>query len=149
MTTNMTLVSPNGRWRNPSDDEIVQFLKAAKRIAIVGLSSNPARPSNEVARFLLSKGYGIVPVNPNEIEVLGLKAYPDLRSIPGSIDLVDCFRRSEVVGETIDEGLELGIKNFWLQEGVRDETRGFLIRQKGGFFVMDLCIAKTYARLMG
>jgi predicted CoA-binding protein len=89
-----------------------------------------------------------VPVNPKEIEVLGLKAYPDLRSIPGSIDLVDCFRRSEVVGETIDEGLSLDIKNFWLQEGVWDEARGFLVRQKGGFIVMNCCIAKTYARLI-
>jgi predicted CoA-binding protein len=144
----MALVSPNGRWRNPSDDEIARFLKAVKRIAIAGLSSNPTRPSNEVARFLLSKGYEIIPVNPQEAEVLGLKAYPDLRSVPGIIDLVDCFRRSEVVGETIDEGLDLGIKNFWLQEGVRDEGRGFLVRQKGGFIVMNLCIAKTYVRLM-
>ncbi|HXF47951.1 MAG TPA: CoA-binding protein [Verrucomicrobiae bacterium] len=144
----MTLVSPNGRWRNPSDDEIVHFLKAAKRIAIVGLSSNPARPSNEVARFLLSKGYEIVPVNPQETEVLGLKAYPDLRSVPGVIDLVDCFRRSEAVGETIDEGLSLGIKNFWLQERIRDEGRGLVIRQKWGFIIMDRCIAKEYARLM-
>lgn len=143
-----TLVSPNGKWRNPSDDEIARFLKAAKRIAIAGLSSNPARPSNEAARFLLSKGYEIVPVNPQETEVLGLKAYPDLRSVPGAIDLVDCFRRSEAVGETIDEGLSLGIKNFWLQEGVRDEGRGLFVRQKGGLIVMDRCIAKEYARLM-
>lgn len=144
----MTLVSPNGRWRNPSDEEIVHFLKVVKRIAIAGLSSNPARPSNEVARFLLSKGYEIIPVNPQETEVLGLKACPDLPSVPGSIDLVDCFRRSELVGETIDEGLSLGIKNFWLQEGVRDEGRGLVVRQKGGFIVMDRCIAKEYARLM-
>lgn len=144
----MTLVSPNGKWKNPSDEEIIHFLKTVKRIAVAGLSSDPARPSNEVARFLLSKGYEIVPVNPNETEVLGLKAYPDLRSIPGSVDLVDCFRRSEVVGETIDEGLFLCIKNFWLQEGVWDEARGFLVRQQGGFIVMNCCIAKTHARLI-
>ena len=143
-----TTVSPNGKWKNPSDEDIIRFLKSIKRIAIAGLSSNPARPSHEVAQILLSKGYEIVPVNPNVSEVLGLKAYSDLRSIPGPIDLVDCFRRSEVVGETIDEGLSLNIKNFWLQEGVWDETRGFLVRQKGGFIVMNLCIAKTYARLM-
>lgn len=142
-----TIISPNGRWKNPSDEEIVQIYKTVKRIAIAGLSSNPNRPSFGVGQFLQSKGYEIIPVNPQETEVLGQKAYPDLRSVPGSVDLVDCFRRSEVVGETIDEGLSLGIKNFWLQEGVRDEARGFLIRQKGGFVIMDRCIAKEYARL--
>lgn len=144
-----TTISPNGKWKNSSDEEIIHFLKSVKRIAIAGLSSNPARPSYGVAKFLISKGYEIIPVNPNETEILGLLAYPDLRSVPGPIDLVDCFRHSEIVGETIDEGVSLGIKNFWLQEGVRDEPRGFLIRQKGGFVVMDLCIAKTYSRLMG
>lgn len=142
------IISPNGKWKNPSDEEIIHFLKTIKRIAIAGLSSNPARPSFGAAQFLQSKGYEVIPVNPNETEVLGQKAYPDLRSVPGPIDLVDCFRRSEAVGETIDEGLSLGIKNFWLQEGVWDEARGFLVRQKGGFIVMNLCIAKTYARLM-
>jgi uncharacterized protein len=141
-------ISPNGEWKNPPDEEIIRFLKRVKRIAIAGLSANPARPSHDVAKFLISKGYEIIPVNPNETEVLGQKAYPNLRSIPGPIDLIDCFRRSDVVGETIDEGLALGIKNFWLQEGVWDEARGFLARQKGGFIVMNLCIAKTYARLM-
>ena len=143
-----TTISPNGKWKNPSDEEIIHFLKSIKRIAIAGLSSNPARPSHDVAKFLLSKGYEVIPVNPKETEVLGQKAFPNLRSIPAPIDLVDCFRRSEVVGETIGEGLSLGIKNFWLQEGVWDEARGFLVRQKGGFIVMNLCIAKTYARLM-
>ncbi len=140
--------SPNGEWKNPPDEEIIRFLKSIKRIAIAGLSANPARPSHDVAKFLISKGYEIIPVNPNESEVLGRKAYPDLRSVSGSIDLVDCFRRSEVVGETIEEGLSLGIKNFWLQEGVWDEPRGLLVRQKSGFIVMNLCIAKTYIRLM-
>ncbi|MCI0329697.1 MAG: CoA-binding protein [candidate division Zixibacteria bacterium] len=152
-----TVISPDGKWKNPSDEEIIHIYKTVKRIAVAGLSSDPARPSFGVAKFLLSKGYEIIPVNPNETEVLGQKAYPDLRAvygersrtIPGPIDLVDCFRRSEVVGETIDEGLALGIKNFWLQEGVWDEPRGFLIRQQGGFIVMNLCIAKTHARLMG
>ncbi len=142
------IISPNGKWKNPSDEEIIHFLKTVKRVAVAGLSSNPARPSHDVAQFLLSKGYEIIPVNPQETEVLGLKAYPDLRSVPSPVDLVDCFRRSEVVGETIDKGLSLGIKNFWLQEGVWDEARGFIIRQKGGFIVMDRCIAKEYVRLM-
>ena len=144
-----TLVSPNGQWRNPENEEIVTLLKTIKRIAVAGLSSNPERPSYGIAQFLISKGYEVIPVNPKETEVLGQKAYPDLRSVPGKIDLVDCFRRSEVVGETIDEGLLLGIKNFWLQEGVRDEKRGFMVRQKGGFMIMDRCIFKEYQRLLG
>jgi hypothetical protein len=142
-----TLVSPNGQWKNPSDEEIIILLKTAKRIAVAGLSSNPERPSHGIAQFLISKGYEVIPVNPMETEVLGQIAYPDLRLVPGKIDLVDCFRRSDVVGETIDEGLALGIKNFWLQEGVRDEKRGFAVRQKGGFFIMDRCIFKEYKRL--
>ena len=135
-------------WTNPPDLEIKRILKVVRRIAVVGLSSNPVRPSFEVAKFLQSKGYEIIPINPNEIEVLEKKAYPSLSSVSGPIDLIDCFRRSDVVGETVEEGLSLGIKNFWLQEGVRDLSHGRVVCQKGGFIIMDRCIAKEYTRLM-
>src|SRR5262245_57081643 len=104
-----------------NDPEAIKKILAEHRtIAVVGLSSNPGRASYGVAGYMQRQGYRIIPVNPNEREVLGEKAYASLAEIPGTIDLVDIFRRSEEAGEHVDEAIRLGVKGVWLQEGVID-----------------------------
>ena len=144
-----TTISPNGKWKNPSDEEIIHFLKSIKRIAIAGLSSNPARPSHDVARFLLSKGYEVIPVNPKETEVLGQKAVSNLRSIPGTTDLVDCFRRSEAIEPIAEEAIAIDARCLWMQLGVVNEKAKMRARAAGLAVVMDRCIKIEHAGLRG
>lgn len=101
-----------------TDQEVKNILQNAKTIAVVGLSSNPARPSCGVARYLQAKGYKIYPVNPNETEVFGEQAYPDLKSLPVVPDIVNVFRKSSEVSAIVDECIEIGAKFIWFQLGV-------------------------------
>ncbi len=106
-------------------DLVERQLKESKTIAVVGLSPNPDRDSNRVALYLQRVGYRVIPVNPMAEEVLGEKSYPDLKSIPAdiNIDMVDVFRRSELVEPVVDEAIELGVKFIWMQDGViHDES---------------------------
>ena len=106
-------------------DLVERQLKESKTIAVVGLSPNPDRDSNRVALYLQRVGYRVIPVNPMVEEVLGEKSYPDLKSIPEDIDIdmVDVFRRSELVEPVVDEAIELGVKFIWMQDGViHDES---------------------------
>ncbi|MEE9261418.1 MAG: CoA-binding protein [Dehalococcoidia bacterium] len=106
-------------------DLVERQLKESKTIAVVGLSPNPDRDSNRVALYLQRVGYRVIPVNPMVEEVLGEKSYPDLKSIPAdiNIDMVDVFRRSELVEPVVDEAIEVGVKFIWMQDGViHDES---------------------------
>jgi predicted CoA-binding protein len=127
-------------------ETIKQILVECKTIAIVGLSSNPFRPSNGVASFMKKKGYKIIPVNPNETEVLSEKAVAALSDINEKIDLVDIFRRSEEAGETVDEAIKIGAKAVWLQEGVIDEAAAKRAADAGLLVVMDRCWLKDYIK---
>ena len=111
-----------------------------KRIAVVGLSSDRSRPSYEVARYMQQQGYEITPVNPNEDEVLGEKAYPDLASLPEPPEVVDIFRRSEFVGPIIDDAIQAGAKAVWLQQGVVNYEAAGKAREAGLLVVMNRCI---------
>jgi uncharacterized protein len=107
--------------RNPSSatgDPIAEILKSSKTIAVVGLSNREFRPSHGVAEYLKSVGYRIIPVNPNESEVLGAKSYARLEDIPGKLDIVDIFRRSEFVPEIVDSAIRISARAVWMQEGV-------------------------------
>lgn len=95
-------------------------LDNSKTIAVVGLSDNPERTSYGVTRYMQSQGYRIIPVNPMIEESLGEKSYPDLKSVPVPIDMVDIFRRSELVAPVVDEAIEVGVKYIWMQDGVID-----------------------------
>src|SRR5215813_3247085 len=97
---------------------IPELLRSARTIAVVGLSSNPMRPSNGVAEYLKRAGYRIIPVNPNETEVLGEKSYARLEDVPEKIDIVDIFRRSEFVSDVVDAAIRIGARAVWMQEGV-------------------------------
>jgi len=112
-------------------------LRESKTIAVVGLSPNPERDSHRVSRYMQQQGYRIIPVNPMTEEVLGEKSYPDLTSVPEPIDMVDIFRRSELVAPVVDEAIEVGAKFIWMQDGVVNEEAAEIARQAGIPVVMD------------
>lgn len=130
-----------------SQQAIKQIVDECRTIAVVGLSSNPGRPSNGVARYMKDQGYKVIPVNPNETEVLGEKSYASLAEVEDKIDLVDIFRRSEDAGAIVDEAINLGAKAVWLQEGVIDEAAAGRARDAGLLVVMDRCWLKEHARV--
>jgi predicted CoA-binding protein len=125
---------------------IETILNECRTIAVVGLSSNPMRPSYGVARYLQQQGYRIIPVNPNEREVLGEQAYQRLADVPDKFDLVDIFRRSEEAGQYVDEAIRLGAKAVWLQDGVIDTAAAERALKAGLLVVMDNCILREHAR---
>ncbi len=126
---------------------IPDILKSAHTIAVVGISSNPMRPSNGVAEYLKRAGYRIIPVNPKETEVLGEKCYARLEDIPEKIDLVDIFRRSEYVPEIVESAIGVGARTVWMQEGVIHEAAAERARQAGLDVVMDRCTLKEHRKL--
>lgn len=133
----------------PSDPELRSILGDARTIAVVGLSSNPERASYEVAEYLQSKGYRIVPVNPNETEVLGERAYPTLADIPSEIeiDVVDVFRRAEQAPAIAEEAVARGAKVLWLQEGIANDDARRIGEAGGLSVVMGVCMRKQSQRL--
>ena len=126
---------------------ISEILQSARTIAVVGLSGKRYRPSYGVAEYLQRAGYRIIPVNPEEAEVLGEKCYPDLDSIPEPVDVVDIFRRSEFVPEIVEAAIRKGAKVVWMQEGVIHEEAARRAEQAGLTVVMDRCILKDHRRL--
>jgi hypothetical protein len=129
-----------------SEETISRILDECRTIAVVGLSSDTWRPSNSVAAYMRRAGYRVIPVNPNETEVFGEKAYPDLASVPGKIELVDVFRRSEEAGKAVDEAIAVGAKAVWLQEGVIDRAAAQRALDAGLLVVMDRCWLKEHIR---
>jgi predicted CoA-binding protein len=127
---------------------IADILRSAHTIAVVGLSGKRFRPSYGVAEYLQRAGYRIIPVNPNETEVLGEKCYPDLDSIPEPIDIVDIFRRSSSVPEIVEAAIRLGAKAVWMQESVVHEAAAQRAEAAGLAVVMDRCILKDHRRLI-
>jgi len=128
--------------------EIDEILSTMQHIAVVGISDNPARPSNEVASYLLKHGFRISFVNPMLKEVFGMACKPDLGTVDGPVDVVDVFRRSEEAGAVVDEAIAIGARAVWLQEGVIDEAAAERARAAGLLVVMDRCIEKEHARRM-
>jgi len=129
-----------------SKETVKRILDECKTIAVVGLSSSSGRPSFGVASYMRRNGYKVIPVNPNETEVFGEKAYPALADVPVKIDLVDVFRRSSEAGGAVDEAIALGVKAVWLQEGVIDRAAAQRAEDAGLLVVMDRCWLKEHAR---
>jgi predicted CoA-binding protein len=125
---------------------IKEILEIYKTIAVVGLSSHTWRASYGVSHFMQGVGYRIVPVNPNETEVLGEKAYASLDEVPGPIEIVDIFRRSEYVPDVVEAAVRRNAKVIWMQEGVVHEAAAERARQAGLDVVMDRCILKEHMR---
>ncbi|MDA8093198.1 MAG: CoA-binding protein [Betaproteobacteria bacterium] len=130
---------------NPSCEEVCARLKQVRRIAVVGLSPNPSRPSHGVARALQAYGFEIVPVRPKVSEVLGAKAYARLADVPGRIDLVDVFRAPEYIPDIVAQCIAIGAPALWLQEGIVHEEAAHRARAAGLWVVMDRCLYRDYA----
>ncbi len=118
-----------------------------KNIAVVGISDNPERPSYDVASFLEKHGYNIIPVNPTLTEWKGKRCYPDLKSIPEKVDVVDIFRRPEAVPPVVDEAIAIKAKAVWMQLGIVNEEAAAKARAAGIEVVMDKCMKIEYNRL--
>ncbi|MFT4798526.1 MAG: putative CoA-binding protein [Candidatus Azotimanducaceae bacterium] len=127
-------------------DDFAEIFNQTKTIAIVGLSAKPDRASNEVARYLMAH-FEIIPVNPSYEEVLGLRCYPDLQSVPVRIDMVDVFQRSENVMPFVQPAINLGIQCFWMQLGIANAEARALLEAAGILVIDDLCTKIEYARL--
>ena len=120
-------------------DEIGQILSAARTVAVVGLSPSPERDSHRVARYLARAGYRVVPVNPRADEVLGEQSYGSLDDVPGPVDLVLVFRRSEEVPPIAEAALRTGVGAFWMQLGIQHGEAADLLRRAGVRVVEDRC----------
>src|SRR3990170_7644614 len=125
----------------------IERILSYRNIAVVGISDNPERPSHSVSSFMEAHGYNIIPVNPNLQEWEGKKCYPDLRSVPVKVDVVDIFRRSEAVPPIVDEAIAINAKVVWMQEGIINEEAAAKARDAGIEVVMDRCMKKEYIRL--
>ncbi len=129
-------------------DEMKALLTTARTIAVVGLSSDPFRPSYGVAAYLQQNGYRVIPVNPVETTVLGEKAYRRLEDIRERIDIVDVFRRSEFVPDIVDSAIFIGAGAVWMQEDVQHAEAAEKARAAGLSVVMDRCILKDHQALL-
>ena len=127
-------------------DVILDILKQYRTIAVVGLSSNPLRPSFGVSEYMQEAGYRIIPVNPNEREVLGEKSYARLEDVPDKIDIVDIFRRTEEVAEVVESAIRIGAKVVWMQQGIENETAAEKARSAGLVAIEDACILVEHRR---
>jgi uncharacterized protein len=129
-----------------SADSIADILKKYKSIAVVGLSSDPARPSHGVASYMKSAGYRIIPVNPNEREVLGEKSYARVEDVPEKVGIVDIFRRAADVPPVVDGAIRAGAKVIWMQLGIENAEAGEKARAAGITVVMDACLLVEHKR---
>ena len=144
----MRVLLPEGAENaaNPSADPIADILRTQKTIAVVGLSSNPMRPSHGVAAYMQAAGYRIIPVNPNETEVLGEKSYARLEDVPEKIDIVDIFRRAEEVAPAVESAIRVGAKVVWMQLGIENEEAAEKARAAGLVVIEDACILMEHRK---
>ncbi len=130
-------------------DAILELLKKYKTIAVVGLSSNPMRPSFGVTEYMQSAGYRIIPVNPNETEVLGEKSYARLEDVTEKVEIVNVFRRAEEVPPVVESAIRIGAKVVWMQQGVENEAAAEKAWAAGLVVVEDACILVEHRRRAG
>lgn len=133
---------------NPPDQEIINILKTAKNIAIVGLSNKPDRDSYKVAKYLKGHGYRIIPINPRCTEILGEPCYPNLSSVPEKVDVVDIFRKPDAIPPIVDEAIKIGAGAVWMQLGLAHNEAAEKARRAGLEVVMNKCIKIEHARLL-
>ena len=132
--------------RHPGADIILELLKKFKTIAVVGLSSNPMRSSFGVTEYMQGEGYRIIPVNPNEREVLGEKSYARLEDVPDRIEIVNIFRRAEDVAPVVESAIRIGAKVVWMQQGIENREAAEKARAAGLVVIEDGCILVEHRR---
>lgn len=132
-----------------SDDQLREILTTSKTVACVGVSTNPDKPSYGIFAYLVDHGYNMIPVNPGAAEIQGRKAYPDLGSIPGKVDVVQIFRRPEDVPGVVDEAIRIGARVVWMQEDVVNPQAAATAEAAGLKVVMNRCMRQTHIRLLG
>jgi predicted CoA-binding protein len=128
---------------------IRRILRDCRRFAVVGLSANWYRPSYFAAKYMKDHGYQIVPVNPTYNEVLGERCYPELRAIPGRVDLVDCFRKPGEMVPLARDAVAIGARVLWMQLGIRNDEAARIASDGGLDVVMDRCVKIEHARILG
>ncbi len=128
-------------------DPIAKVLSENKTIAVVGLSADPTKPSYEVAQYLQEQGFKIIPVNPTLTEAFGEKAYPDVRSIPGSVDVVDIFRKPDAVPEIVEQAIAKKAKVVWMQPGAENMPAAERAMQAGLEVIVGVCMKKQHRAL--
>jgi hypothetical protein len=136
-------------FSNPDAAKLRALLESARRIAVVGLSPKPHRDSNRIARYLLQRGYDVVPVYPREDEILGQRVFRRVQDVPGGVDIVDVFRRSEELGHVADDALAAKAPALWFQLDCVDEDAARRARDAGATVVMDRCIMVDHAAFLG
>jgi len=129
----------------PRDAESI--LRTFHRIAVVGISDRPERPSHYVSRYLIDVGYDVVPVNPLLARVLDRPCHPDLLAIPEPVEVVDVFRRSALVPPVVDDAIAIGAKAIWMQDGVVHAAAAAKARAAGLLVVMDRCMLRDHQAL--
>jgi predicted CoA-binding protein len=132
-----------------TEEDIRNILLTTKTIAVVGMSTKPTRPSQEVPLYLKAHGYKIIPVNPKATEIAGLKAYPDLLSIPEKVDLVEIFMRSEEIPPVVEDAIKIGAKVVWMQEGIVNQAAADRAEQAGLTAVQDMCMRVAHRYFFG
>ena len=140
----MRVVLPEGA--KAGGEAITEILKSYKTIAVVGLSSNPMRPSFDVSEYMQRAGYRIIPVNPNETKVLGERSYARLEDVPEKIEIVNIFRRPEFVLAVVDSAIAVGAKVVWMQQGIENQAAAETARAAGLTVVEDACIFVEHRR---
>lgn len=136
-------------WTEPGDDAVRDLLRATRTVAVVGVSSNPLRPSNDIYRYLTSRtDYEVYPVNPTIDELDGRRVYPELSALPVVPDMVDVFRRHDQLRPVLDQAIGVGAKSIWLQQGLWDEQLARDAEAAGMQVVMDRCLKVDHARLI-
>ncbi len=132
---------------NPNPEDIALILQQYHNVAVVGLSDNPQRASHQVAIYLQSQGYRIIPVNPNCQEILGEKCYPSLTVVPQPVEIVDIFRQVEAIPENVTDAITVGAKVIWMQLGLEHHQAAARARAAGLQVVMNRCMKIEHAKL--
>ncbi len=131
------------------DPDVSSILSGAKTIAVVGISPKPENPSHEVAKYLIEQGFTVIGVNPKCDEILGAKCYPDLKSIPDHVDLVDIFRKPDAIPAVVEEAIEIGAGAVWMQLGLAHEESAQKAKRAGLKVVMNKCTKTEHCRMKG
>jgi len=132
-----------------TDEQVKELFESATTIAVVGLSNDPFKASHGVARYLMSQGYTVIPVNPNSPQVLGLPSFPDLASLGRPVDVVQIFRPSADVPPIVDQAIAIGAGAVWMQEGIAHPGAARKAEAAGLQVIMNRCMMKEHYRLIG